>query len=116
MYCEYRECYMAALILHACSILEQVFRVGCVLVRTKGSLYDCWHFIVAERRQFLINNYLKEISENSTLLLPPAKHNMNEDEDILEFVHIETPAAYDLYKVSIPKYTHRYKIKRCTTL
>lgn len=90
---------MAALILHACSILEQVFRVGCVLIRTNGSLYDCWHFIVTERRQFLINNYLKEILENSKFPLPPAKHNMNED--ILEFVHIEKPAAYDLYKVSV---------------
>lgn len=94
---------MAALILYTCSILEQVFRIGCVFVRTNGSINDCWQFILTERRNFLINKYLKEIIDNNYKIstLPVERKKMNDD--VLEFVHIEEPAPevfYDLCKVS----------------
>lgn len=94
---------MAALIIHTCSILEQVFRVGCVFIRTNGSINDCWQFILTERRNFLINKYLKQIIDNNYNIPSKLSAHRKMNDDILEFIHIEEPAAeefYDLCKVS----------------
>lgn len=54
--------YMAALVFIVSSVCEQLFQVGCVFVRSRGSILDCWQYIIENRDKQLTERYLKCIN------------------------------------------------------
>lgn len=59
---------MAAFVYIVGSICEQLFHVGCVFVRSRGSILDCWRYIIEKRQKQLTERYLKFIDPSQDQL------------------------------------------------
>lgn len=54
---------MAALVCILCSVSVELYRVGCVLIESGGSIGDCLNYLREKREQILIERYLENIDE-----------------------------------------------------
>lgn len=59
---------MAALVFIVGSVCEQIYRIGSILLRSNGSIDECWNYMIESRQQYLIAKYLKLLDKNSEII------------------------------------------------